>query len=193
MAAQLNTHTHKNTQRHQVRVICRPGRYELVLVFMKATDDCFLVGKVLFVLAHCISQLFSSDACSTEGEGCRSISPIQYSTLCVCVCVQACFLYRLRVKKIFSFPLSFSAAFSHILNMYPHWSLIAMATSDFSCSLGPVLSLSNQNKTFVKIPSGSTYSTHYDELTLTLKGDRERTTARERSLQAISLYLEINK
>lgn len=68
---------------------------------------------------------------------------------------------------------------------YPHWSLIAMATSDFSCSLGPVLSLSNQNKTFVKIPSGSTYSTHYDELTLTLKGDGERTTARERFLQAI--------
>jgi len=52
MAAQLNTHTHthKNTQRHQVRVICRPGRYKLVLVFMKATDDCFLVGKVSFVL-----------------------------------------------------------------------------------------------------------------------------------------------
>ncbi len=63
-----------------------------------------------------------------------------------------------------------------------------MATSDFSCSLGPVLSLSNQNKTFVKIPSGSTYSTHYDELTLTLKRDRERTTARERFLQAICLY-----
>lgn len=73
------------------------------------------------------------------------------------------------------------------------WSLIAMATSDFSCSLGPVLSLSNQNKTFVKIPSGSTYSTHYDELTLTLKRDRERTTARERFLQAIRLYSKKEK
>lgn len=63
--------------------------------------------------------------------------------------------------------LAFSRIDSHTLRIWcPYWSLIAMATSDFPCSLGPVLSLPNQNETFVKIPSGSTYSTHYDELTL---------------------------
>lgn len=43
---------HTHTQRLQVRVICRPRRSELALVFMKATDACILVGKVAFILAR---------------------------------------------------------------------------------------------------------------------------------------------
>lgn len=48
-------------------MICRPRRSELVLVFMKATDACILVGKVEFILAHsqrifCKSNVFDNFA-----------------------------------------------------------------------------------------------------------------------------------
>lgn len=72
---------------------------------------------------------------------------------------------RPRAGKAYFF--AFSRLHSQTFRIwYPYWSLIAMATSDFPCSLDPVLSLPNQNETFVKIPSGSTYSARYDELTL---------------------------
>lgn len=102
---------------------------------------------------------------------------------------QKCVLWFLRpwAEKHISFL--FSRLHSHTFRIwYPYWSLIAMATSDFPCSLGPVLSLPNQNETFVKIPSGSTYSTHYDELTLH-RGEND--SERERHLQAICLWAQL--
>lgn len=169
-----------------------------MMVFMKATDACILVGKVQFILAHsqgifCKSNVFDNFAQMTLApqrvRDADALHLYAVSSECHTTKTQTCFLYRLRVKNIFFSFFFLSLLHSCTFRIWcPHWSLIAMATSDFSCSLGPVLSLSNQNKTFVKIPSGFTYSTHYDELTLPLKGDRERTTARERFLQAIHLY-----
>lgn len=146
-------------------MICRPWRSELVLVFMKATDACILVGKVEFILAHSPGIFCNSDVFDNFAQVTLTPQRVRGATHCTRM------LLALNVIQ----PRHRHASIQALLHSctfriwYLRWSLIAMATSDFSCSLGPVLSLSNQNKTFVKIPSGSTYSTHYDELTLTLK------------------------
>lgn len=130
-----------------------------MLVFMKATDACILVGKVEFILGHsqvifCKSNVFDNFSQVTLApqrvRGVEAFHPyavcMLYSEDTDMISIQA------QSQKSFLFPsLSLPHSRTFII-WYPHWSLIAMATSDFSCSLGPCCHYPIRTRPLLRFP-----------------------------------------
>lgn len=98
-----------------------------MLVFMKATDACILVGKVEFILAHSQGIFCKSDVFDNFAQVTLAPQRVRGATHCTRMLLALSVIqprhrhasYTGSESKIFSFFHSFSAAFLHIQNMVP--------------------------------------------------------------------------
>ncbi len=98
-----------------------------MLVFMKATDACILVGKVEFILAHSPGIFCNSDVFDNFAQVMLTPQRVRGVMHCTCMLLALSVIqprhrhasYTGSEPKIFSFLHSFSAAFLHVQNIVP--------------------------------------------------------------------------